>query len=59
MLSAGDEKLTVFFNSSLASFDIEFVDGDAERLVTENGWQEDIKEYEYEIVGNIYEPNGE
>lgn len=46
-----DENLKVIYNSSTASFDVEFIGGDVEPLVPQYGeWYAD----QVEIIGNIY-----
>lgn len=53
-----DEILKVFFNTSTGSFDVEFLGGDCERLIGEDGWKDDLKQYKYKVIGNIYENAG-
>lgn len=44
-----DENLTVFFNSTMGCWDLQYHGGDSIEMVDENG------EYDLEVIGNIYE----
>ncbi len=46
-----DEYLKVFFNTATACFDVEYIGGDCDSLVGENGWDNS----HITVVGNIYQ----
>jgi hypothetical protein len=46
-----EDRYKVFFNTSMASFDVEWAGGDCDSLVPKSGWNN----LEYEVIGNIYQ----
>jgi uncharacterized phage protein (TIGR01671 family) len=45
-----DEVATIFYNSSMASFDFEMLGGDCEPMVLTDGWHPEA----HEVIGNIF-----